>query len=147
MMNNYRDTYLQIFISLLFLGVLIFLNYYLNKYGLPQSTTGMLFLSTSFIFVTISYFYVTIGLFLRENSTLFEHKLWNRLSAFIFIVLLISFFGFIFSYNLFLNKFDIWNIIMLLIIVYFLLLYFLLILSVVYKLCEQKNRIIHYSYI
>ncbi|MEI3614915.1 hypothetical protein [Pseudogracilibacillus sp. SO30301A] len=147
MKNHKRETFVQIIISILFLAKLIVLDYLLNRYGLPQNPTGMLYLSIGLIFIVISYFYVFTHLLFRKNTSLLKHKLWNKLPFFAFIISFLSFLGFIISFNILFNMFEIWNILLLFIIIYFLILYFVFILSIVHRFSSEKNKIIHYAYV
>lgn len=147
MINHRNIRILQVFFSIVFLIILLLLNFLLNKYGLPVNPKHMLYLSYGLFFIIISYFYILIGLQFKVNKTILKHKYWSKLPFITLCVSSLSFIIFIISFNTFSVTSKVESFLILIVIVYFVLLYFVFILSLSYMFNKNKEKVIHYTYL
>lgn len=138
---------LQVFLSIIFLIILLLLNFLLNKYGLPVNPKHMLYLSNGLFFIIISYFYILIGLQFKVNKTILKHKCWSKLPFVTLCVSSLLFIIFIISYNTFSVTSKVESFLILIGIVFFVLLYFVFILSLLNMFNKNKEKVIHYTYL
>lgn len=134
-----------------FILILAFL--LLNKWGnqiimQTLNVTSMYILGV-LIFLFVSWIYTMIYFQQQKYPRLLEHKNWRYLPIFVTVISLLSLVGFIILVTIgpLLEWVEQSNWVIYIIFGYFIILYYFFIMSLVYKFSDNRNQVVHQTYI